>query len=147
MTTEEIKSTPPAQAIVVAAGEGAAAPSSPFHYKATAQQTHGAYALLEVSGPAGNPGPPPHRHPNEEESWYVIEGELLFTVEGSSFRAPSGTFVLVPRGLSHTFRNAGPRPVKYLLRLSPPPFADMFREIGSATLQALHSKYGIEPGA
>lgn len=52
-------------------------------------------------------GPEVHRHENEDDSFYVLEGELTFTVEDEAVVAGPGTFVLVPPGLQHTFRNDG----------------------------------------
>jgi mannose-6-phosphate isomerase-like protein (cupin superfamily) len=50
-------------------------------------------------------GPEPHVHPDEDDSFYMLEGELVFTVEGEEMVAGPGTFVLVPPGVSHTFAN------------------------------------------
>ena len=86
-----------------------------------------------------------HRHPAEEEAWYVLDGDLTFTVEGESFRAGAGSFVIVPRGSAHTFANGGSAPARYLVLISPPTFADMFRERAlGISAEALHKKYGIE---
>ena len=49
----------------------------------------------------------PHSHPDEDDSFYILEGELTFTVEDEVVIAGPGTFVLVPPGLEHTFRNDG----------------------------------------
>ena len=61
--------------------------------------------LLTV--PPHSHGPPPHIHESEDDSFYVLEGELTFTVEGKDLVAEAGTFVLVPPGLEHTFANNG----------------------------------------
>lgn len=50
-------------------------------------------------------GPPPHIHEHEDDSFFVMEGELTFTVSGKEVVAEAGTFVLVPPGLEHTFAN------------------------------------------
>ena len=52
-------------------------------------------------------GPPPHAHAGEDDSFYVLEGELTFTVDGEEVVAGPGTFVLVPPGVEHTFANRG----------------------------------------
>ena len=52
-------------------------------------------------------GPPSHLHRDEDDSFYVLEGELTFGVEGEEVVAGPGTFVLVPPGIEHTFRNDG----------------------------------------
>ena len=50
-------------------------------------------------------GPEPHVHQGEDDAFYVLEGELLFTVEGDELVAGAGMFVLVPPGVEHTFAN------------------------------------------
>ena len=49
-------------------------------------------------------GPEPHEHADEDDSFYILEGELTFLLEGSDdVVAGPGTFVLVPPGVRHTF--------------------------------------------
>ena len=62
-------------------------------------------ALIEIQPHRG--GPPSHKHVDEDDSFYILEGELTFTVEGEEVVAGAGTFVLVPPGVEHTFRNDG----------------------------------------
>jgi quercetin dioxygenase-like cupin family protein len=52
-------------------------------------------------------GPERHAHPDEDDSFYMLEGELVFTVEGDEIVAGPGTFVLVPPGIRHSFANRG----------------------------------------
>ena len=52
-------------------------------------------------------GPELHTHDGEDDSFYVLEGELTFTVDGDEIVAGPGTFVLVPPGVPHTFANRG----------------------------------------
>jgi mannose-6-phosphate isomerase-like protein (cupin superfamily) len=52
-------------------------------------------------------GPELHAHDDEDDSFYVLEGELTFTVNGQEVVAGPGTFVLVPPGVRHTFANRG----------------------------------------
>ena len=48
-----------------------------------------------------------HVHANEDDSFYILEGEMTFFFGGETAVAPPGTFVLVPPGVSHGFRNEG----------------------------------------
>lgn len=50
-------------------------------------------------------GPELHSHADEDDSFYILEGELTFTVDGDEVAAGAGTFVLVPPGVEHTFAN------------------------------------------
>ena len=50
-------------------------------------------------------GPGEHVHTDEDDSFLMLEGELVFTVEGEEIVAGPGTFLLVPPGLRHDFSN------------------------------------------
>jgi mannose-6-phosphate isomerase-like protein (cupin superfamily) len=53
-----------------------------------------------------------HVHSEEDDAFYIIEGEMTFTFGDGSAQAPPGTFVLVPPGVEHGFRNDGSVPVR-----------------------------------
>jgi mannose-6-phosphate isomerase-like protein (cupin superfamily) len=55
-----------------------------------------------------------HVHQDEDDAFYILEGEMTFVVEGADVAAPPGTFVLVPPGVEHGFRNDGEIPVRML---------------------------------
>ena len=59
-------------------------------------------------------GPPLHTHENEDDSFYVLEGEMTFLVEDERLTAGPGTFVLVPPGVLHTFANESDAPARML---------------------------------
>ena len=59
-------------------------------------------------------GPGPHFHKEHVDSFYVLEGELEFTVEGNTIRAPAGTYVAAPPGVVHSFTNPGPGHARFL---------------------------------
>ena len=44
-------------------------------------------------------------HASEDDAFYLLEGELVFTADGEEIVAGPGTFVLVPPGVEHTFEN------------------------------------------
>jgi quercetin dioxygenase-like cupin family protein len=46
-----------------------------------------------------------HVHHEEDDSFFILEGELTFLLSGEEVRAPAGTFVLIPPGVEHGFRN------------------------------------------
>jgi mannose-6-phosphate isomerase-like protein (cupin superfamily) len=56
----------------------------------------------------------PHVHEAEDDSFYILEGEMTFILAGQDTTAGPGTFVLVPPGVEHSFRNAGSVPVRML---------------------------------
>ena len=91
--------------------------------KATDEQTGGALGLIEQIVPPGA-GSPWHMHHNEDESFYVMEGEILFIVGDGQQRntAGPGTFVFGPRDIPHGFRNDSSAPARMLLQVTPAGF-------------------------
>jgi mannose-6-phosphate isomerase-like protein (cupin superfamily) len=55
-----------------------------------------------------------HVHTDEDDAFYILEGELTFIFGDERTTAASGTFVLIPPGVEHGFRNDGPDPVRML---------------------------------
>jgi mannose-6-phosphate isomerase-like protein (cupin superfamily) len=71
--------------------------------KATAQSTGGTFGLIEVRLAAGF-SPPLHIHHREDESFWILEGQLTVVCDGQTFQAGAGSFIYLPRDLPHTFR-------------------------------------------
>ena len=71
-------------------------------FLATAEDTQGQFALIEAVARKGNV-PPPHIHHREEETFYVLEGEMTFSVGGQTIKATPGTMVCLPRDVAHSF--------------------------------------------
>jgi len=98
--------------------------------KTESEQTGGAYSLFEVVTQPGS-GPPPHVQHREDESFYVLEGEYDFLVEGRTLRAEAGALVYVPRGNLHAHRNAGEGVCRMLVSQTPGGSHErFFEEIG-----------------
>jgi mannose-6-phosphate isomerase-like protein (cupin superfamily) len=97
-------------------------------FKAVAATTGGAFSLHERHLPPGGRRPPPHRHTDAQEAFYVLEGEVEFTLGPGTVRGGPGTFVLVPGGLAHTFGNPGSVPARVLV-LHAPAMDQYFREL------------------
>jgi quercetin dioxygenase-like cupin family protein len=86
--------------------------------KATAATTGGAFGLVE-SFIAPGFSPPLHVHRLEDESFYVLEGELTMKCGDRTFAASAGSFVFLPRNVPHTFVVEGERPARMLTLLTP----------------------------
>jgi mannose-6-phosphate isomerase-like protein (cupin superfamily) len=71
--------------------------------KASMAETAGAYSLTEHLATAAS-NPPMHVQVDEDEAFYVLDGEMEFEVDGQIVRATPGTFAFVARGSAHTFR-------------------------------------------
>ena len=71
-------------------------------FLATGEDTQGQFALIELVARRGNV-PPPHIHHREDETFYVLEGELTVSVGGRTIKATPGTMVFLPRDVVHSF--------------------------------------------
>ncbi|MBN9120257.1 MAG: cupin domain-containing protein [Planctomycetes bacterium] len=100
-----------------------------YRFLATGEDTNGKYALWEAVVPPGG-GPPPHVHSREEEGFYVLEGEITFTVDGEKVVATAGTFANMPVGTPHSFKNESNKPAKMLISVAPAGLERMFFEVG-----------------
>src|SRR5688572_734632 len=108
-------------ATVLEAGQGTAltARGSTMIFKAIQASTNGAFSLMERTLPPGGRKPPPHIHTNCEEAFYVLDGEVEFSLGETTFVGRPGAFVLVPGGVAHTFGNAAPAPARVLVIHAP----------------------------
>jgi mannose-6-phosphate isomerase-like protein (cupin superfamily) len=62
---------------------------------------------------------PLHIHHGDDEAWYVLEGQLGFRLGDEDVLAGAGSAVLAPRGIPHTYWNAGEEEARYLLVMTP----------------------------
>jgi mannose-6-phosphate isomerase-like protein (cupin superfamily) len=107
---------------VLGPGEGRArfsARGSVMFFKALAEQDGGDLSLMERTLPPGGRRPPPHRHVNCSEAYFVLDGLVTVTVEGTDLPVGPEGFVLVPRGTAHTFGNGGDVPARLLVIHAP----------------------------
>src|SRR4028118_1641541 len=76
--------------------------------KATAEQTGGQYTLVEILAPEGFASPL-HVHHFEDESFYILEGEMTFYVGEQTIKAQPGSFLFGPKEVPHAFTvDSGP---------------------------------------
>ena len=71
--------------------------------KAGTDSTNGALTIIEHAMPAGFAAPP-HVHHKDDEPWYVLEGHVRFFCRDEAFDAEPGTFVFLPKDITHSFR-------------------------------------------
>jgi mannose-6-phosphate isomerase-like protein (cupin superfamily) len=101
-----------------------------------------AFSLVEHTLPPRALGAPLHRHANEDEYSYVLEGRLGAQLGDEVVEAGPGELVRKPRGQEHTFWNAGDEPLRFLEVISPGAFAGYFREL--APLLAAGDRAGVQ---
>src|SRR5215211_3336295 len=102
---------PASNAIVLQAGEGERLESE--HRVMTIKIGREELALLEFEIEPGFEGPDPHTHDDHVDSFYVLDGEAEFLVEGEQLLLGPGSFVAAPPGVEHTFA-VGPGPSQLL---------------------------------
>ena len=100
-----------------------------YRFLITGEESGGQYTILEALVPPGG-GPPPHLHHNENETFYVIEGEVTFQIGDDRTTVGAGTFVNLPIGQPHAFKNESERNVRMIMTLSPAGFEHFFTEVG-----------------
>ena len=69
---------------------------------ATEKETGGAFLLFEDSLDAGKVTPL-HQHPDADETFYMLEGEVRLHVDGGEQALAAGGIAIVPRGVPHAF--------------------------------------------
>jgi len=98
-----------------------------FRLLATGEHTSGAYFALELEGLPGGPGGA-HSHDFEDEAEYVSIGSREIRVDDELVHAPTGSFVLVPRGSLHDMWTVGSASARYLHLFSPAGIEQWFLE-------------------
>lgn len=100
-----------------------------YRFLATGEDTGGKYATFEALVPPGS-GPPPHIHSREEESFLVLEGEMTFQLGEERIVAGEGTFLNMPVGSLHCFKNESDKTARLLISVAPAGLEQMFFEVG-----------------
>ena len=95
-------------------------------FLATAEETRGQFALIEATSRKGNV-PPRHIHHGEEETFYVLEGEMTVSVGDRTFKATPGTLVCLPRNVAHSFAIESEQ-LRTLILLTPAGLEGFFKE-------------------
>lgn len=95
-------------------------------------QNNNAYAVIEMLVPPGG-GPLPHSHPEIQEMFYLVEGELEFKTEQGKSIVKKGGFVNIPfKGGIHCFKNISDQYARMLCTVVPAGLEQVFREAGTA---------------
>lgn len=149
----ESSDTPLKEAHVVPSGqdiEGAARGLGFSHiaFKNLPPETGGNLFLIEHSNLLPG-GPPLHLHYEQEEWFYILEGEVLFQVGDKRVQLKPGDSVLGPRKVPHGFTAVGTTPAKMLIAFSPAgKMEQFFRDNANGKTPmwdaALMSKYGVQ---
>ncbi len=98
--------------------------------KLTGEQTGGRFTLVEDENPPGT-AIPLHYHTREDESFYVLDGTVDFTIGGRRLLALPGTTLFAPRDVPHAWTVIGDRSARMLIMLTPGGADRMFAELAS----------------
>ena len=111
----------------VATGPAFWGPGDRYTFLVTGEESGGAYFAMEAFVPPGG-GPPPHIHSREDETFYVLEGQIEVLLGEETIVAGIGDFVNVPRGTVHCFRNTGTETARVVLTFTPAGIEGFFTE-------------------
>ena len=107
--------------------------------KVTGDQTGGQFSILEeIDSP--DFVTPLHIHHKEDEYFYLLEGEVTFTIGDKTISAKPGTFVFAPRDIAHMYKVEGGKPARILSMLSPAGLEELFIKYSVPT-----SEYTLPP--
>ena len=116
------------------------------------------YDFLEMTMPVGY-APPLHSHGEEDESFFLLEGELALLCGEERSRLLPGGYVHLPKRVPHSFRVEGDRPARILVLSMPSGVLSFFAAIGEPAtervlppvdphdierMQAAANTYGID---
>lgn len=131
--------------------------------KVSSAESGGQFSLVDIVLPPGLQVPA-HIHTGQDETFYVLDGEIAFRVAGRAVTMRPGGTLFVPRGTPHEFVTTSATPARYLFLHTPGGFDDFVRATSepapSATLPpplppptpaeiegfvALMARYGMQP--
>jgi len=105
------------------------------HFKVWGEQTGGGISIVEHPMEPGRLVPP-HVHHAEDELSFVLEGTFGVRIGDQVAEAGPGSYVFKPRGIPHTFWNAGPQPARLIEIIQPAGFEHFFERLSEAARTA-----------
>ena len=116
-------------------------------FKVRGDRSDGGMTAFETVVAPGE-GPPLHEHAREDETLYVVEGQVRFKLADRLETGHAGSFVFVPRATPHTFQNIGDEPARLLIHFSPSGMERFFERFAASDLPASEAfeKLGAEVG-
>lgn len=146
--TEQVQATPGGAQFVAAGEDRTHTPVkmgySSLGFKVSGQDTHGAVFLTEHVGLTKGGGPPRHFHYDQEEWFYVIEGEVVAEVGKERFRLKTGDSIFAPRKVPHAFLYVAEKPGRMLIAITPAGKMEAYFRNGHSFDPKSFSEYGME---
>jgi quercetin dioxygenase-like cupin family protein len=127
----------------------------PTQVRASGETTKGAFGLIEHWEMPSGFASPYHTHHREDESFYILQGEVAFVLDGNWQRVGQGAFLFGPREVAHGFKAVGDKPVQMLIQTTPGGFEQFVLELAQpledpiappdfAKLTETAARYGID---
>lgn len=116
---------------ILAPGEGtptALMPGEHFTWKATGAGTAGALDVAELVL-APQVETPEHIHHRHDEVYYILEGTFRFKIGDVLAEGTAGSFIFIPRGTPHAWKNSGTGRGRALLVFTPGGMDGYFTEL------------------
>jgi mannose-6-phosphate isomerase-like protein (cupin superfamily) len=110
----------------------------------SSQQTGGQFSMIEGIMPPGGDGGL-HVHHREDESMYLIEGELEVTIGDKVFMLGAGESYFAPREVPQRLRNIGSVPARALLITTPGGFDQFIAQAGAPLLAGMAPPVAAPP--
>ncbi len=100
-----------------------------FEHLLTGDESGGPLGVALVTQPPGI-ATPLHRHHQEAEAFFLIEGSMTYRAGEETFRLGAGDFIWLPMGLPHAFRITGRTPARMLALTTPGGLLDLYQQVG-----------------
>jgi len=101
--------------------------------------------VLEMTLPVGS-APPLHVHDHLDDTWYILQGQMIVRCGDDQMVVGAGHWVSMPRGVPHTFRVVGEHEARILLVHDNASFRDLIRDLGTpATARTVPSQPAFPP--
>lgn len=120
--------------------------------KVDTTDSNGLLAAFQLVAPPMS-GPPLHVHSREDEWFYVLEGEIVFEIDGERVTVGPGGSVWLRRGVPHAYQNFTDRDARLLIVTVPGDFCNFFKEVSAVAppggspepevFAAIDARYGI----
>lgn len=101
--------------------------------------------VLEMTLPVGA-APPMHMHRDYDDSFFLLEGQVIMQCGAELTLVGPGCWVSTPRGTPHAFRVVGVRPARMLVVLENDSFAELIRDLGEPAGSPALPEAGRGPG-
>ncbi|MDI9879616.1 cupin domain-containing protein [Flectobacillus longus] len=107
---------------------------SPNNIKVSSKDTNGLLTVFEYVGKEKG-GPPLHIHPNQDEIFFIVEGEYLFQVGKEQHRLKAGDTIFLPRNIPHAFAQTSSNGKLFFMFQPSGKMEDFFRALGALKTQ------------